>query len=318
MLEPTSLAEQRATGNYWKRTYIGPHLPEVRRLSVFWERALAEPELWHPDDIEWRRRSELRHLMDRATAGEDPRGAVVADAPELSVDDVDFFFDQLVPLIQRAAPDRSTWDRLPDVVVGVRSICDEQKLFVAERILGRLTVLLNARLEPLFFQEAKLGKLELPTYFHLTMLAHQILLGGRAIYEEIYRRPELAVGMAEGLGIASGCYLMGIFQYDGLIFQAQKRRLVTRFVSPARVAPPNPRAKRHEEQVMDGLNRLSAAMELAVFLEGQFRGERFERGQPERYPTFELQVTGEVIVRPFDSDAEADRTGEIAATRSSA
>ncbi len=91
MLEPTSIAELRSTGRWWKRTYIGPHTPTHYRDPDFWSDAFGEPELWHPESIMWRRRSRFHELMERSRAGkDDPMSLAIWDG-RFTKADVDLF-----------------------------------------------------------------------------------------------------------------------------------------------------------------------------------------------------------------------------------
>jgi hypothetical protein len=299
MLEPTTISELRQTGNYWKRIYIGPHLAPFTKIEDFWSRALPVPELWHWDDVIWKRRSKLRRLMERALAGEEPRTAVVADADELKVTDVDAFFDDFLPIAARGEHSAPNWGGLPRVVADVRARYDAHELYVFERITGRLTTMIVAKLEPYFFQERK-PRLEVKTYYHLSLLAQQVILEGREAFESLYREPERAVDYVSKLDIGKGCYLMATFQYEAMIFQAQKRRLTTRFLFPER---PGGMTK-YDRDAIVLLEQLSGAMELMVFLEDKFRGPEFEAGFPERYPTFAHQPHGEVVVRHYREATE--------------
>jgi len=294
MLEPTTVAEQRRTGDYWKRSYIGPHLAPFTKLECFWERALPVPELWHWDDVIWKRRSKLKRLMNRALAGEEPRAAVIADAPELTAKDVDAFWNDFLPIVQRGEKAAANWGELPRAVAEVRAQYDTQELYAFERITGRLTTMIVAKLEPYFFQERK-PRLEVKTYYHLSLLAQQVILEGREAFEMLYREPERAADYVSKLDIAKGCYLMATFQYEAMIFQAQKRRLTTRFLFPER---PGGMTK-YDRDAIVVLEQLSGAMELMVFLEDKFRGPEFEAGFPERYPTFAHRPDGEVVVRHY-------------------
>jgi hypothetical protein len=299
MLEPTTLAEKRSTGNYWKRVYIGPHLPPFGKIDHFWERAIPVPELWHWDDVIWKRRSKLRRLMQRALAGEAPRAAVIADAPELTAANVDAFWNDFLPLVRGGDPQTNSWTKLPQVIEEVRSKYGAHDLYVFERLAGRLTTMIVSKLEPLFFGERGKPSLEVKTYYHLSLLAQQVILDGEAAFAALYAHPEKAIEYVDKLSIAEGCYLMATFQYEALIFQAQKRRLTTRFLFPER---PGGMTK-YDRDAIALLEQLSGAMELMVFLEEQFRGPAFEQGFPEHYPTFVHRSDGEVVVRHFAAPA---------------
>jgi len=93
--------------------------------------------------------------------------------------------------------------------------------------------MLVARLEPMFLGEPGHPPLELKTYFHLSMLAHHLILDGKAAFEAVYREPARALQAKDALTMASGCYLMALFGYDALVFQARKRRLTRRYSSPS-------------------------------------------------------------------------------------
>jgi hypothetical protein len=293
MLVPTTLAEKRQTGNYWKRIYIGPHLAPFGKIENFWDRAIPVPELWHWDDVIWKRRSKLRRLMQRALAGEEARIAVIADAPEITGASVGAFWNDFIPLVQRGDAAKSGWTKLPQVVEEVRAKFDARELYAFERIAARLTTMIVAKLEPLFFEERGKPPLKLKTYYHLSLLAEQVILEGEAAFDALYAHPERAADYVEKLAIAQGCYLMATFQYEAMIFQAQKRRLTTRFLFPER---PGGMTK-YDRDAIVLLEQLSGAMELMVFLEDQFRGPEFDRGFPENYPTFAHQSDGEVVVR---------------------
>ena len=306
MLEPTSVAEKNRTGNYWKRTYIGPHNAPFRQIEGFWERVIPVPELWHWDDVIWKKRSKLGRLMRRALAGESPRAAVIADAPELTAADVEAFWNEFLPLAKQGDPTQNRWTKLPEVVGELRAKYDAHQRYVFERITGRLTTMIVAKLEPSFFEEKGRTPLKVKTYYHLSLLAQQAILEGEAAFDALYTHPERAADYVDKLSMAEGCYLMAIFQYEALIFQAQKRRLTTRFLFPEK---PGGMTK-YDRDAMILLEQLSGAMTLMVFLEEQFQGPEFDAGFPEQYPRFVHQPDGEVAVRHYRAPDCADAPSE--------
>jgi hypothetical protein len=294
MLEPVSLEEHKKTGNYWKRSYIGPHLPPIEKIAGYWERWIPVPELWHWDDLIWRRRSKLKRLMDRALRGEEARSALIADTQDITAADVEAFWNEMLPLVQSGDPRTRTFDRVPETVRALRAKYDVHQLYVFERIVGRLTTMLVAKLEPYFFRDKK-PILEVKTYYHLSLLANQVILEGEAAFERLYRNPEQSPGYVDKVSMAEGVYLMTMFQYEAMIFQAQKRRLTQRFLFPER---PGGMTK-YDRDANILLEQLSGAMELMTFLEDKFIGPEFDHGFPEKYPTFTHQPDGEVAVRHY-------------------
>ena len=126
MLEPVSLKQHAETGDWWKRSYIGPHVPPQELDPDYWNYALAEPELWHFDAIFWRRRSRLKRLMDAALSPNcDPMTLVSAGETGISREDVESFWTEFVPLI--GGPARTSFDTLPEVVTEVRARFDRKR-----------------------------------------------------------------------------------------------------------------------------------------------------------------------------------------------
>jgi len=180
MLEPTSLEDRKQTGRLWKRTYVGPHVPTHEYDPNFYDDAYGEPELWHPESIVWRSRSRFRELMERArTRREDPLQLAIWDG-RLTSADVELFWREFVPMI--SAADRSTFDTLPAIVAAVRARFDRSQRRVLERLLGRFSLILLARFEPLYFHRLRQPLLPAPTYLQLWMLAHHIIAQGKTFY----------------------------------------------------------------------------------------------------------------------------------------
>jgi hypothetical protein len=218
---------------------------------------------------------------------------------------VESFWNDFLPIVRRGNPDSRSWSKLPEVIRELRAKYDAQQRYVFERLTGRLTTMIVAKLEPFFFEERGKPPLKVKTYYHLSLLAQQVILDGEEAFDALYGRPELGATYVDKLSIAQGCYLMATFQYEALIFQAQKRRLTTRFLFPER---PGGMTK-YDRDAIVMLEQLSGAMELMVFLEDQFRGPEFEAGFPEHYPTFAHQPDGEVVVRQYRVPAAVPDAG---------
>ncbi|MET0591381.1 MAG: hypothetical protein ABW133_01695, partial [Polyangiaceae bacterium] len=242
----------------------------------------------------WKRRSKLKRLMDRAARGEEPRTAVIADTNEITPADVEAFWNDVLPLVRVGDPKTLGFDKVPDAAAALRAKYDAHQRYVFERILGRLTTMLVAKLEPYFFRD-KTPILDLKSYYHLSLLASQVILEGEAAFEALYKNPESARDYVAKMTMAEGVYLMTMFQYEAMIFQAQKRRLTKRFLFPER---PGGMTK-YDQDAIVVLEQLSGAMELMVFLEDKFLGPEFDQGFPEHYPTFVHQPDGEVAVRHY-------------------
>jgi hypothetical protein len=187
------------------------------------------------------------------------------------------------------------WNQLTAVVERLTSRYGVKQLHLLERVLGRLSLFLVAKLERLYFAEKGQPKLALKTYFHVSMMAQYVILKGRQAYEAAVASPASTIPLAAELTMANGCYLLGVFQYDAVVFQAQKRRLTQRFIVPLR-ASSNFGPTIEEEKARVALEKLSGAVEFGRFLESFFCSEANEQGFPEKYPTFWLSPSGEVTI----------------------
>jgi hypothetical protein len=312
MLEPVSLKEKAATGAWWKRTYVGPHTPPRRRDPDFWKYAWPEPELWHHDAIFWRRRSPLKKLMDRSLkGGEDPMTLAVADSDGLTAEDVERFWTELVPLA--AQFDQTTYETLPDAVASVRERFSRAQIHSLHRMLQRFTLLVVARLEPMYLGRGLSPLVPAKTYFHLWLAVQHVIAKGRDAYLAALNDPASIKKTLDEMTAQSGTYLMSIFRYEPMIFEAQKLRLLTAVGSPH-----DEEAKRRIEFGTEGMNKFEkTVVKLSEMFSGffwvmphiraSFKGPRFDQGYPELYPSFQQLETGEVVVRAYAKPPESAR-----------
>jgi hypothetical protein len=302
MLEPATLKEHFATGNWWRRSYIGPHAPPRGSDPRFWQDFLPEPEMWHFDAIFWRRRSKLAALMARSLQGqEDPMALALADAKDLGTADVERFWNEFIPMIDPVK--RETFDSLPEVVALVRERFDRGQQRAFQRLLGRFSLLLIARLEPLYLGRGLKPLIPAQTYFHLWMLVQVIIGNGRDAYLRAMADP---ASVSEGLAALTpqnGLYLLSIFRFESMVFEAQKLRLITAFSYPHDEEAK--RALAYGTATMTGFQQTVARLAGAFsgfftvmpYVRDNFKGPRFDQGFPELYPSFELLDSGEVAVR---------------------
>lgn len=299
MFEATSLSEARRTGRYWRRTLVGPHFPPVRRGEGYWDHPLPAPELWHPDDIVWLRRSHLGPLMKRAARGEDPHALALLDAPELGAADARALWEHFLPDI--LAHDRRDWRGVRQVVDRVREKYGRAKLHRFERLIGRYAVLLLARLEPLFLDggfSAILGKkpatLDVKTHHHLRLLCQNIIGVGKSTYDSVFRDPQSAAAFVEKMTLASGYYFQAVLRYEAFVYQSQKLRLFEAYEQHRGRAVPTEKQRQSLERLGAIMRRIIGPIEIVEFLKTQFNTPEDVLDVPENWPYFELLSTGEV------------------------
>lgn len=318
MLEPVSLAEHRETGAFWRRTYIGPHTPPRRVDPHFWDEFLPEPEMWHPEAIFWRRRSKLGALMKRSAAGEDAMALALEGAPELDAHSAELFWNDFVG--GTTAEQRADFDTLPDAVEAFRARHDHATRRKLARLLGRYSAMLIARLEPLYLGRG-FGNPAIPvkTYLHLWMLTQHVIGQGREAYEAALADPESLAARVDELSVQSGLYLLSMFRFEAMIFEAQKLRLITAIMPPhdprekARVAHSYDEMNGFEQFVAKLAENFAGFFELMPVLRDSFKGPRFDMGYPERYPVFDELDTGEVVLADDAPPPESERPLETPA-----
>lgn len=218
MLTPASPSERARTGQWWTRRPVGVHLFETRRRETLWDSWLLDPELFHWDHVLWKRRAPALQALVRWNGG-DPLAALTS-AAGVSGADVAAFWEELIPIA-----DGVEWERLPEVVARLRERFDDAGRRRLERTLGRLALLLSARLEP-HFRGAREPRLALPSFFHLGLLVHHIILKGRAAYERALAEPGHAAELASDLTVGSGLYCPALFWFETLRFHAWKIRMI--------------------------------------------------------------------------------------------
>ena len=308
MLEPVSLEEHRRTGHYWKRTYIGPHVGEHVHDPNFWQDALGEPELWHYEAIFWRRRSKLWALIDRAQDGaEDPLELALFDGV-LSREDVDRFWNELVPMIGGEV--RTSFETLPDLDRQVRARFTPAQHRALYRLLGRFSLILVSRLEPMYLHRGNKPEIPVLTYFQLWMLAQHIIGCGKDAYLAAVESPRSVVDYIPQMTSQTGLYLLSLFRLDALIFESQKLRLIGAFVHPHDPEIKKVMAEKFRTRNFDDLpkpdrffvtvaQRVSGFYNVVSDLREAFIGPKYDGGYPELYPTFEELADGEVRLKHY-------------------
>ena len=314
MLEPVTLKEHAETGVFWKRTYIGPHAAPQQFDPEFDDDVLGDPELWHFDAIFWRRRSRLRPFMQRALAEPvDAMQLVFFDADWLGAADVERFWTELVPLF--GSPARDSFDTLPDTRRQLLQRFTRKQRRIQYRLLGRFSLILVARLEPLFLHRGFQPLIPVKTYFHLWMLAQHIIGCGRDAYLAAVAEPRSVANHVPALTSQSGLYALSLFRFEEMTFDAQKLRLLEAYFHPHDPAKKRANAERMKaedlsayppaEQRSENIGRtLFGLWSVIPHIREAFRGPGFDQGYPELYPVFSELESGAVVVGEYKRPAD--------------
>lgn len=291
LLKPTTLEEKRTTGAWWKRAYIGPHLPPMQRMEGFWESWLPEPEMWHWEMPGWRRRSHLGKLMQQARAGAPLMPALLSGSKDLDAWDLQRFWDEFLPVLR--GYDRKDWSKVREAKLAVEQRFDAATLRKFQRILGRLCVFASGKIDPLYLGRGSKPLLPAKNYARLWMAIQDVIWDGREAFDALLAQPLSLRTRLEASTLEHGMFFTAIFRYDALVFEAQKLRLIRNFVLSHYVRKPGPRS-RWEERGAALAEKVTMFPELVEFLKDKFEGAPFDEGYPERYPRYRTDSEGVV------------------------
>jgi hypothetical protein len=209
-MTPTRLAEQRATGAWWHVQRLGIIVPA--RQKEAWPDLFSypEPELFHPDWVNYKRRSAgLRALGSAFASGTELDQAVLAGS-DMSADDVRRFWQELIPCLSDGRGDMS---RLHAKADELKARFGMEQLHRFERLLERFAWLLRLRSERYHFADAK-PKIPLESNFRYHLLLQEIVCDGREGYETLLAHPEQVAARAALSTDATQLWALSLLRYD--------------------------------------------------------------------------------------------------------
>ena len=222
ILHPVSIAEHRRTGAWWKRQVIHVDWPAMEADPLMWEEWLAGPELFHWDDVIWRRRAPAIRRLEGVPSPE----AALAELglpPAL----LDRFWEDFLPAAAPGCPRPRGLCGLEAAAECVRRQFSRAEMLDFERVAAGLAVALAGR-----WQQRSLGDaFGLPSYFHVGLLAYHVVLSGREAYAHAWQDDAALAAAAADLTEASGLWLMGVFRPVGLRHHAYACKLVAQWVA---------------------------------------------------------------------------------------
>jgi hypothetical protein len=271
----------------------------MKRDDGFWEAPLPPPELWHPDDVVWLRRSHFGSLLDRAASGESPHDLILVEADDLAEAEVAQFWSDFLP--QVCARDRHDWSGIRAWVDEIRNKYGMSQLHRFERIAARYGAFLGARLEPLLEGRAIAAAFGLgtstakvKTWHHLRSLGSHVLAEGRSRYDAVAADPSLGTVEAERMTMQSANFLQVVFRYEALAYQCQKLRLDVNFIEHEGRPEPTEKQRRVKAWFDVQVARLWGSFEMVPFLVTQLRSPEDVLDTPENWPRFRMSESGEV------------------------
>jgi hypothetical protein len=207
---PTSLAEQRETGNYWRVRRVGTVVPARGREEWLDALNIPEPETFHPDWVGYKRRAApLQAIVAAFASGEDPDAAILVGS-DLYAHEVDTFWTDVVPFIQRTRGDYAQ-HALHAEALKQRYGMETLKRF--ERILERFVWLLRQRTERHHFADA-LPKIPLKSNFRYHMLMQEAVTDGRDAYLAMLDKPALLAERAASSSDGTQLWALTMLRHD--------------------------------------------------------------------------------------------------------
>lgn len=239
MLEPTTPAERRATGRWWRRTRIAEQYPERGRQDERWAGWPGDPLLFHWDNVAHKRATPLlRDFVAAARRAETPEAMEAAAAAALAAlgrppEAVGRFWTDFLPVA--GAPSGEDWETLPAAVAHVRERFSEAEVRDFERAAHLLAMGLAERYDRRVFGDPA-DYFPFPSYFHVGALFHAVLLEGREAFARALADDAWTMERARALHPARGLWLWGVFRHDMMLFHARRGRFVCA-VAPADYKP---------------------------------------------------------------------------------
>ena len=188
-LTPTRLDVWRATGDWWHERRCGLMVQPHGRADWPDQVALPEPEVFHPDWVDYKRAAAPLCAMVQAFEGGTPPERAVLTASDLNEADVARFWDEFVPQVNQHRGDFSRFleegPRL-DQVFGMPALAR------FERVLERLAWLLRVRTERQQWGDAQ-PQLPIDSNFRYHMFLQEMVMDGREAYLRYLADPAAVV-----------------------------------------------------------------------------------------------------------------------------
>jgi hypothetical protein len=227
-LVPTTPGERRRTGRWWTRRRVGTHLAPFEASAHIASAWLNGPELFHWDNVVWRRRAAGLAAFEDAAAREISLDEIERRATALlgqPAELVEQFWQELIPGVQPTC--RRDWRDLERIVQEARLRFGRPQLLELERLASVLALALAARIEARI-ERGSGEPLPLPSYFHLGLLAYGAILDGRAAYSRTLEDPGEATRRAASLDPVACAWLWALFRPETMLRHARSFNLVLR------------------------------------------------------------------------------------------
>ena len=213
-MTPTSLATKRATGEWWHVRRLGVSVPP-RALASWPDRyAYPEPELFHPDWVNFKRRAPaLRAIVAAYQRGMHPDQAVLQSS-DLTAEEIETFWQAFVPELQ---VERGDFTKHKERAAALEAKFGVDGLVRNERILERFAWLMRVRTERYQHADQK-PTIPLESTFRFHMFLQELVSDGREAYLTLLAQPKAAAARAERSSDALQLWTLTLLRHDHVMY----------------------------------------------------------------------------------------------------
>jgi len=224
--QPTSLAEKKATGKWWTKTYAAIHTPATGIDVDFEIKRKTQPELFHWDWIYWRRWAPALQQLLKTVQTQPVADALRTLEKDLAADTAAIFWNICLPLLQQ-----KNWDGLTADTKQFQDKIGYEQFIQTEVYWCRLAIALGEKLMPMYLKPEE-GEPKFDNYFDFGLFIHHIIIGGKQAWEAVFTEPKRAVNYYDDFITTQAFFSYAFFRSKMLAFVAAKNRLSLSFNQP--------------------------------------------------------------------------------------
>jgi hypothetical protein len=204
---------RRATGEWWHVRRCGMFIMPHGKQSWPREIGAPQPEVFHPDWVEFKRRAApLRAITAAFQRGEDVDAAVLTDS-DLTPMDVRVFWTEFVPCVNLQ---RGDFSKHIEAAAALEARFSKTQIARFERVLERFAWLLRLRTERHQFADAQ-PKLPLETNFRYHMFLHELVMDGPEAYRSYLTDASRVVARLEQSSDARQLWTLAMVRHSSMV-----------------------------------------------------------------------------------------------------
>jgi hypothetical protein len=222
-MTPTHPRVRRATGDWWHTRRLGTIVPARTREDWAHALQLPQPEVFHPDWVDYKRGTATMRALAAALASDmEPDQAVLVES-DLSAEDVRRFWEELVPA---AAPGREQFSGFHERGRALTERFGRMQMARFERLLERFAWLLRLRTERQQYADVE-PKIAIESNFRYHLFLHELVFDGREAYQAYLREPGRVAERVQGSSDASQLWALAVMRHELMVVHVLAFRWTT-------------------------------------------------------------------------------------------